>query len=107
EGAHRRLQFVTHAIDVHHQPRRLLVYDDALESADHVPRLRKSVTANPVRIAVALMCAWVRATASASAASACSFISARFSNNRTMCCTCNLSAAPRPTSDCLMTRGAY
>ena len=59
------------------------------------------------RAAVALMCAWVSATASASAASACSFMSGRFSSNRTMCWTCSLSAAPRPTSDCLITRGAY
>ncbi len=53
------------------------------------------------------MCAWVRATASASAASACSFIAERFSSSRTMCWTCSLSAAPLPTSDCLITRGAY
>ena len=35
EGAHRRLELVAHAMHVDHQPRRLLVYHDALETTDH------------------------------------------------------------------------
>src|SRR5690606_22563980 len=106
-GAHRRLELVAHAIDVHHQPGRLLVPKDSPQPGDPPPRLRNSSVLTPVRPAVALMCAWVRATASASAASACSRASAMLSSRRTMCCTCALSAAPRPTSDCLINRGAY
>src|SRR3546814_6575391 len=100
EGAHRRFQFVTDAIDVDHQPWRLLVREDSPQPADHPPRLRNKSVLMPVRPAVALMCAWVKATASASAASACRLVSPMFSSKRTMCCTWALSAAPRPTSDC-------
>src|SRR5690606_36028276 len=107
EGAHGRLELVADAIDVHHQPGRLLVRQDPPQPADHPPRLRTSSVLTPVRPAGALMCAWVRATASAAAASACSLASAMFSSRRTMCCTCDLSAAPRPTSDCLISLGAY
>src|SRR5690606_18404474 len=107
ERAHRRFELVAHAVDVDHEPRWLLVRQDSPQPADHPPRLRNSSVLTPVRPAVALMCAWVSATASASAASACSFASGMFNSKRTMCCTCALSAAPRPTSDCLISRGAY
>src|SRR3546814_4877261 len=84
--------FVTDAIDVDHQPWRLLVREDSPQPADHPPRLRNKSVLMPVRPAVALMCAWVKATASASAASACSLVSPMFSSKRTTCCTWALSA---------------
>src|SRR5690606_32019368 len=106
EGAHRRRQLVADAADVEHQRRRRLVHQLAFQATDHL-LLLSSAAARPVRPAVALMCAWVRATARASAASACSFCVPRFSSKRTMCCTCAFSAAPPPTRDCLTRRGAY
>ena len=42
ERAHRRFEFVADAVDVHHQPGRLLVDEDALQASDHVTSLLHS-----------------------------------------------------------------
>src|SRR5690606_15482346 len=63
-------------------------------------------SATPKRLALARTCAWVMATASASAASACSRPD-RPSITATMCCTCFLSAPPLPTRPSLISLAAY
>jgi hypothetical protein len=49
EGAHRRFQLVAHAIDVDHQPRRLLVREDAPDSTNHacLPIMRRASATTP------------------------------------------------------------
>ena len=64
EGAHRRFEFVADAVDVDDQPRRLLVDQDALQSADHCAsshsacyRRLKHATLTPVRCRTSRSCA--------------------------------------------------
>src|SRR5690606_10006801 len=105
EGRHRRLELVTDAADVEHQPRRLLRDEDALQATDHRRRLQ-APRGIPTRSTLDRVCACASAIASASAASACS-LPGRSSSRPTMCCTCAFSPAPVPTTACFTSRAAY
>src|SRR5579859_7490159 len=102
EGGHGRFHFVSHPMHVYEEMRRLLAQDDAPEEADHrlPPDSRSSLSLR------ARPCTWHRATASASALSACSS-PLKPSRTFTMCCTCSLLAPPLPTTESFTSRGVY
>src|SRR5699024_545705 len=102
-GGHRGFYFIAHSSHVQQQLRRLFGQQAPAQAADHV---FSSTPALRMRAAVRLWWAWHKATAAASAASACRCLLIP-SKTPTMCCICLLSARPRPTMAFLICVGVY
>src|ERR1700678_1613023 len=101
ESRHRGFHFVTHAVDIDHQKRRLLDRQAALEKADH-----RRLTERCTETRTLPLSAWQTAVARASAASGDrgpSSLRILF----IMSCTWAFSALPDPTTACLICRVAY
>src|SRR5439155_1637942 len=106
EGAHRHVELVGDAADVHQHLRRVLRGEPPSESADQTS-LPLSTRKPFVESAPSLEpWAWQIAQASASAASGAGS-PGRACRRRTMCCTCRFPAWPLPTTDCLTWSAVY
>src|SRR5947207_121595 len=106
EGAHRHVELVGDAADVHQHLRRVLRREPPGQPADQTSlplRTRKPFVESAPSLPP---WAWQIAQASASAASGAGS-PGRASRRRTMCCTCRFLAWPLPTTDCLTWSAVY
>src|SRR5258706_2037935 len=106
KGAHRHIELIAHAADLHQDLRRVLGGQLAGQMPDQTSlpfRIRNPRSGRSPSLAP---CAWQMAQASASAASS-EGSPGSSSRRRTMCCTCSLAAWPLPTTDCLTCSAVY